>query len=162
MAAIANGIALHSNLRPFVSTFLVFVDYLKPALRLSALMDIPVTYVFSHDSIFVGEDGPTHQPIEQLASLRATPNVSVLRPADEKETVGAFKVALKRSGPTVIVTSRQNLPSLSQTSVEDFTQGFYFLREADTPWSIISTGSELSLALEVGQALGINVISAGN
>lgn len=162
MAAVANGIALHSNLRPFVSTFLVFVDYLKPALRLSALMDIPVTYVFSHDSVFVGEDGPTHQPIEQLASLRATPNVSVLRPADEKETVGAFKVALKRSGPTVVVTSRQNLPSLLQTSVEDFTQGFYFLQEADTPWSIISTGSELSLALEVGQALGINVISASN
>lgn len=133
MAGIANGIALHSILRPFVSTFLVFADYLKPALRLSALMNLPVTYVFSHDSIFVGEDGPTHQPIEQLASPRATPNVSVPRPADENETVGAFKVALKRSGPTVIVTSRQNLPSLAQTSAKDFMAGFYFIREADTP-----------------------------
>lgn len=162
MAGIANGIALHSILRPFVSTFLVFADYLKPALRLSALMNLPVTYVFSHDSIFVGEDGPTHQPIEQLASLRATPNVSVLRPADENETVGAFKVALKRSGPTVIVTSRQNLPSLAQTSAKDFMAGFYFIREADTPWSIIATGSELSLAWEVGEALDLNVISASN
>ena len=95
MGAILNGISLHGGLRPFGSTFLVFSDYMRPSIRMSALMGFPVIYIFTHDSILVGEDGPTHQPIEQLASLRLIPNTVVLRPADQKETIGAFKIALE-------------------------------------------------------------------
>ncbi|HON88815.1 MAG TPA: transketolase, partial [Spirochaetales bacterium] len=113
MAAIANGLALSKILRPFCATFLVFSDYLRPALRLSALMKIPVIYVLTHDSVYLGEDGPTHQPIEHLSSLRAIPNLTVLRPADAEETVLAWELALaKTDGPTALILSRQNLPVL--------------------------------------------------
>ena len=119
MAAIANGISLHGGLRPFVATFLVFADYLRPALRLAAIMKQPVIYVLTHDSIFIGEDGPTHQPIEHLASLRAIPNVRVLRPADAEETAVAWSLALQRNdGPTVLALSRQNLPVFEKADPE--------------------------------------------
>nr|WP_245604738.1 hypothetical protein [Mycobacterium genavense] len=107
MAAVMNGIALHGGLRPFGSTFLVFADYLRPALRLSALMKLPVVYVFTHDSIHVGEDGPTHQPVEQLESLRLIPGLTVLRPGDAAETALAWQLAAENTeGPTALVLSR--------------------------------------------------------
>lgn len=164
MVAIANGIALHSVLRPFVSTFLVFADYLKPAMRLSAIMGIPVSYIFSHDSVFVGEDGPTHQPIEQLAMIRSIPGIRVLRPGDEVETKAAFELAVASiKKPTVIVTTRQELRSLEETDASSFKRGFYHLRRSQTSrFSLIATGSELALALELGKRLDLNVISASN
>jgi transketolase len=154
MAAIANGIALHGGFRPFVATFLVFADYLRPALRLAALMKQPVIYVLTHDSIFVGEDGPTHQPIEQLASLRAIPNVTVLRPADAQETVAAWKMAMeKKDGPVVIALSRQNLPVFPKADPdwrETMKVGAYVVRNPATEPDIVlvATGSEVALALE--------------
>ncbi|VEU59089.1 transketolase [Mesomycoplasma neurolyticum] len=163
MAGIANGIALHSTLRPFVSTFFVFSDYLKPAIRLSSMMNLPVTYIFSHDSVFVGEDGPTHQPIEQLAMLRSIPGVKVLRPADETETKAAFELAINsRRKPHIIVTTRQNIKSLDETSFESFKKGSYFLQKTDSPYALIATGSELKLAQRIGKRLNLNVISASN
>ena len=114
MAAILSGLVLHGGLRAFGSTFMVFCDYMKPSIRLAALMGIPVTYVFSHDSIAVGEDGPTHQPIEHLSNLRSIPNLKVLRPADGRETAMAWLTAIKRKdGPCALILSRQNLPQLS-------------------------------------------------
>jgi transketolase len=119
MASMANGMALHGGLRPYVATFLVFSDYLRPALRLSALMEQPVVYVFTHDSIFVGEDGPTHQPVEQLAALRAIPQLEVWRPADARETAVAWSEALRRErGPSALALTRQPLPSLEGDSIE--------------------------------------------
>ncbi|WP_211246933.1 transketolase [[Mycoplasma] collis] len=163
MAGIANGIALHSTLKPFVSTFFVFSDYLKPAIRLSALMGLPVTYVFSHDSVFVGEDGPTHQPIEQLAMLRSIPGIKVLRPADETETKAAFELAINsKRKPHVIVTTRQNIKSLDETCKKEFRLGSYFVNKTDSPYALIATGSELASALRVGKRLNLNVISASN
>lgn len=160
MAAMANGIALHSNFRPFVSTFFVFSDYLKPALRLSAIMKLPVTYVLTHDSIFVGEDGPTHQPIEQLAMLRSVPNVDVLRPADEKEVIGAYQKAINNSStPSVIVLTRQNIKSLSVTDSNKFMSGSYELVKNKSDWTIIATGSELANAVKLGEDLKVNVVS---
>ena len=115
MGAIANGLALHGGIRPYVATFLVFSDYMRGSIRLAALMGQPVVYIFTHDSIFVGEDGPTHQPVEQLAALRAIPNLAVWRPADARETVAAWNAALQRkTGPTALMLSRQNLPVLDQ------------------------------------------------
>src|SRR4029079_4725725 len=111
-----NGIAAHGGLRGFGSTFLVFSDYMRPAIRLAAIMGLPVIYIGTHDSIGVGEDGPTHQPIEHLAMLRAIPNVVVLRPADATETIDAWRVAMERlDGPTVLVLTRQKLPPLDRT-----------------------------------------------
>ena len=119
------GIALHGGLRPFGSTFFVFSDYMKPSLRLSALMGVPAIYVFTHDSIAVGEDGPTHQPVEQLAGLRSTPNLDVLRPADGRETAAAWLHALKRTeGPTALVLSRQDLPQIPGSG-KDALKGAY-------------------------------------
>src|SRR5690606_30213585 len=116
MGAILNGMALHGGLRVFGGTFFVFSDYLRPAIRMAALMKLPVTYVFTHDSIAVGEDGPTHEPIEQLASFRAMPNINVIRPADGNETVAAWKMALQsKDQPTAIVLTRQNVPTLKNT-----------------------------------------------
>ncbi len=155
MAAIANGLAL-SGLRPFVATFLVFSDYLKPALRLSALMEQPVVYVFTHDSIGLGGDGPTHQPIEHIAGLRALPNTVVIRPADGNETAQAWEVALRRThGPTALALSRQNLPNLS-VPAGSVAKGAYVLAEASggaPELLLIATGSEVSICLQAREEL---------
>ncbi|HTS88515.1 MAG TPA: transketolase [Gemmatimonadales bacterium] len=167
MAASLNGIAAHGGLRPYGTTFLIFLDYCKPALRLSGLMGLPVVYVGTHDSIGLGEDGPTHQPIEQLAMLRATPNVTVIRPADATETVEAWKVAvLRRDGPTVLALSRQKLPVLDRAVLapaSGLTQGGYILLEApDGRPSVllIATGAEVHLALAAGRQLHAEGIQA--
>ena len=163
MGSIANGMALHGGLRPFVSTFFVFVDYMKPPVRLAALMGLPVIYVFTHDSIGVGEDGPTHQPIEQLAGLRSTPNLHVFRPADGRETVAAWLAALKRKdGPTAIILTRQTLPQLEGTGVEA-AKGAYVLaaEKGEVPDLIlIATGSEVQLALQAQKVLAEKDIDA--
>ena len=151
MAAIGNGIALHGGLRPFVSTFFVFSDYVKPMARLSSLMKLPLTFVLTHDSIGVGEDGPTHEPIEQLAMFRAMPNFYAFRPADATECAAAWYFALnKKDAPTALVLSRQNLPQLEGSSTEAL-KGGYILQDSqkDVPDAIIiATGSEVSLAVE--------------
>jgi transketolase len=160
MAAILNGIAAHGGLRGFGSTFLVFSDYMKPAIRLAAIMRLPVVYIGTHDSIGVGEDGPTHQPVEHLAMLRAIPNVVVLRPADAAETVEAWRVAMtRRDGPTVLVLSRQKLPVLERPplgAAEGVSRGAYTLLDAPggVPQAIlIATGSELHVALAAARVL---------
>ena len=159
MGATANGLALHGGIRPYVATFLVFSDYMRPSIRLAALMEQPVVYVFTHDSIFVGEDGPTHQPVEQLAALRAIPNLRVWRPADARETVAAWDAALRRDrGPTALVLSRQSLAVLDGDRVEE--------RAARGGWVVVpepagvvpelvfvATGAELHPALEAARAL---------
>ncbi len=156
MAAIGNGICLHGGLRPFVSTFFVFSDYVKPMARLSSLMKIPTTYVLTHDSIGVGEDGPTHEPVEQLAMFRSMPNFYIMRPADATETAAAWFFALnKTDAPTALVLSRQNLPQLDGSS-RDALKGAYILEdsEKETPDAIIiATGSEVSLAVEARKQL---------
>ena len=153
MAAVGNGMALHGGVRPYVATFLIFSDYMRPAIRLAALMQTHLTFVFTHDSIGLGEDGPTHQPIEHLMSLRAIPGLRVIRPADAVETVEAWKVALTEKGPTCLILTRQNLPILSRTGAEANTgvvRGAYIL--ADAPDSrpealLLATGSEVALAV---------------
>ncbi len=163
MAAMANGIALHGGLRPYVATFFVFSDYVKPMLRLAALMKLPVTYIFTHDSIGVGEDGPTHEPIEQLAALRATPGIHVFRPADATETAaGWYLAATSQETPTALILSRQNLPQLDASSKEALRGGYIIAdSQAATPQAIlIASGSEVSLALAAKDALqaqGIDV-----
>jgi transketolase len=153
MCSCANGIALHGGLRPFVSTFFIFTDYARPAMRLAALMKLPVIYIMTHDSLGVGEDGPTHQPVEQLASLRAMPGMTVIRPADATETVYAWRIALNRQGPIVLVLTRQNLPVLDRTvlaQADGALCGGYILalEQGATPELIlIATGSEVHLAL---------------
>ena len=125
MAGIANGLALHGGIRAFDATFLVFADFMRGCVRLCALMGLPVVHLFSHDSIFVGEDGPTHQPIEHCMSLRIIPNLHVIRPADATETVGAWRQALLRTdGPTAILVTRQGLPVL-EGSTNDISRGAY-------------------------------------
>ena len=155
MAAIANGLALHGGLRPYVATFFVFSDYTKPMLRLASLMKLPVTYVFTHDSIGVGEDGPTHEPIEQLAMLRAQPNVNVFRPADATETAAGWLLAVTSvETPTALALSRQNLPQLPGSG-KDALKGAYIVSPSrkETPDAIlIASGSEVSLAIDT-QAL---------
>jgi len=155
MAAICNGIVLHGGLRSYCATFMVFSDYLRPALRLSALMKQPVIYVLTHDSIFVGEDGPTHQPIEHLASLRIIPDVHVLRPADAEETAEAWAMAMEYAkGPSALALSRQNLavfPKADPDWKNTIRTGAYIVKQAEggNPDAvIIATGSEVSLALE--------------
>ncbi len=156
MAAIGNGIALHGGLRPFVSTFFVFSDYVKPMARLSALMGLPLTYVLTHDSIGVGEDGPTHEPVEQLAMLRSLPNFTVYRPADAIETAAAWYYAVtSKNTPTALVLSRQNLPQLAGSS-RDALKGGYIVAEAekDVPDAIVmATGSEVQLGIEAKERL---------
>ncbi len=159
MAAMGNGLALHSNFRPFVSTFFVFSDYLKPALRLSALMKAPVTYIMTHDSIFVGEDGPTHEPIEQYAMVRSIPGVNVFRPADEKEVQAAYEVALESDRPTVIGLTRQNIVSQKTTNTSKTKKGAYIVYKGMGSKRIIATGSDLSLAIEVGMKTQTTVVS---
>ncbi|SFL74689.1 transketolase [Salibacterium qingdaonense] len=159
MAAAGNGLKLHGGVHPYVSTFLVFSDYLRPALRLSALMELPVTYVFTHDSIAVGEDGPTHEPIEQTSSLRAIPNLNVIRPADGNETVAAWKAALQSTHtPTALVLTRQGVPTLPGTAenAEDgVRKGAYILAETNASPDVLllASGSEVSLVLKAAQAL---------
>lgn len=157
MATIANGLQLHGGFRAFCATFLVFSDYLRPALRLSSLMKLPVIYVFTHDSIFVGEDGPTHQPVETLASLRAIPNCLVLRPADAEETVEAWTKALShKEGPVCLILSRQGLPVLKKDDdswKENIKKGAYIIKkESEKPdVTIFATGSEVSLAIKASE-----------
>ena len=161
MGAILNGISLAGGFIPYGSSFLVFTDYARPAIRLSALMRRQVLWIFTHDSIFLGEDGPTHQPIEHLTALRAIPHLLVARPADGLETAAAFAMALeRRDGPTLIVLTRQNLPTLERTGVDAavLRRGGYVLREAPSaardPVTLIATGSEVWLAAEAAKKLG--------
>jgi transketolase len=151
MAAAMNGVSLHGGLIPYGGTFFVFTDYMRPSLRLAALMGIRVIHVLTHDSIGVGEDGPTHQPVEQLASLRAMPNVLVMRPADAIETAECWELALRNvKGPSLLVLSRQSLPTLRDTANGNKSaRGAYILAEAEGPRvaTLIATGSEVSLAM---------------
>ena len=156
MATVLNGLMLHGGVRVFGGTFFVFSDYLKGALRLSALQNLPVTYVFTHDSIAVGEDGPTHEPIEHLASLRTIPNTYVFRPADATETQAAWYLSQKTNNrPTSIVLTRQNLPILENSSFEKVSKGAYVVYEtaADFDTILIATGSEVALAIDVAREL---------
>lgn len=155
MAAICNGIAAHGGLLPYCSTFFVFSDYMKNAIRLSALMKLRVIYIFTHDSIGVGEDGPTHQPIEQLAALRTIPGLNVIRPADGNETIYAFISALKFDGPTAIVLTRQNLPQCTSLDGQALKGGYVISKCAkETPDCIIvSNGSELDVCLQAQKIL---------
>ena len=167
MGAILNGMALHRGLRPYGGTFLVFADYMRPPIRLAALMELPVIFVFTHDSIFVGEDGPTHQPVEHLASLRAIPNLVVIRPADANETAEAWRVALQRAdGPTALVLTRQKVPVLDRSRLapaEGLARGAYVLakEEGDRPDIILmASGSEVHLAVEACGRLAAEGIRA--
>jgi len=160
MAAVALGMALHGGLIPYTGTFLTFCDYMRPSIRLAALMGQRVIYIFTHDSIGVGEDGPTHQPVEQLMSLRAIPNLTVIRPADACETVEAWRAALlNRRGPTALIFSRQTIPVLNQAefaAAGNLEQGGYILWDSskiDPHVILIGTGSEVALALKAGQQL---------
>ena len=163
MAAIANGITVHGGFRSFCSTFMVFADYLRPALRLSAIMKQPVIYVLTHDSIFVGEDGPTHQPVEHLASLRIIPNVLVLRPADAEETAEAWAMAMERTdGPTVLALSRQNTTVFAKEDASwksAIRNGAYIVQKSKgKPEAvIIATGSEVNMAMEAASISGKDV-----
>jgi len=171
MAACLNGMAAHGGIRPFGSTFLIFTDYCKPSIRLSALMRLPVIYIGTHDSIGLGEDGPTHQPIEQLAMLRSTPNVHVIRPADAAETVEAWRSAILRAdGPTVLALSRQKLPILDRTKLAPAagaSRGGYVLLDApdQKPTAVvIATGAEVHVALKAVESLqaegiGVRLVS---
>jgi transketolase len=165
MTAVLNGMALHGGFIPYGGTFLIFSDYMRPAIRLASLMRQHVIYVLTHDSIGLGEDGPTHQPIEHLASLRSMPNLTVLRPADANETAEAWKFAVKSNkGPTVLALTRQSLPTLDRSifgPAESLHRGAYVLKDfAGTPDAlIIASGSEVKLALEAAETLANNDIS---
>ena len=165
MAAVLNGLSLHGGFRPYGSTFLVFSDYLRPALRLSALMRQPVIYILTHDSVAVGEDGPTHQPIEHVESLRLIPGVTVLRPADDVETVAAWRLALENTdGPTVLVLTRQSVRSIaSHGAPEDViaSVGGRVVRDAVRPdVDLLATGSEVGLAMSAADLLAADGVSA--
>ncbi len=166
MGAIANGMSLHGGIIPYTGTFLIFYDYMRPPVRLAALMGIRVIYIFTHDSIGMGEDGPTHQPIEQLMGLREVPHLVTIRPADATETTEAWKVAMERNyGPTALILSRQNLPVLDRTelaSASGVQRGAYILWEASASPDVIviGTGSEVHLALGAGKVLQENGIKA--
>lgn len=160
MGAIMNGLALHGNFIPYGGTFLVFSDYLKPALRLSALMHQPIIYVFTHDSIGLGEDGPTHQPIEHLAMLRSIPNLNVFRPADTEETLACYELALKNNKtPSALILSRQNLKFVTKDT-HDYDKGAYIVSDCQNPDTIIiATGSELQIALDAKEILSTKNIN---
>ncbi len=171
MAAIANGMAYHGGVRPFTGTFFVFSDYMRPSIRLAAMNGLPVLYVFTHDSFHVGEDGPTHQPVEHLMSWRAMPKLTVLRPCDANETAEAWKVAVQQTnGPAMLVFSRQGLPTLDRSvfaPASNLARGAYVLRDADgaAPQAIIiATGSEVHIALQAqeqlaAEGIGVRVVS---
>jgi transketolase len=164
MGAAVNGMALHGGVLPFSATFFVFSDYMKPAVRLGAISKLKVFYVFTHDSIGVGEDGPTHEPVEQLAGLRAIPGLTLIRPADSNETVDAWTFAMRHDGPTAIVLTRQNVPHLDRSGAKSpgVARGAYILRDtAGTPDIIlIGTGSEVSLCVEACDKLAAQGIKA--
>lgn len=158
MAAICNAIAAHGGLRPFCATFFVFSDYLRPAVRMAALMRLPVVYVMTHDSIGVGEDGPTHQPVEQLASYRAMPGVRTIRPADANEAAQAWLTALEYDGPTVLVLSRQDLPVLDPGAVDVDSGASVIVDGSDV--ALVATGSEVEIALAAHEGLALEQCSA--
>jgi transketolase len=160
MGSVMNGIAAHGGLRPYGGTFFVFSDYMRPAIRMAALMALPVVFVFTHDSIGLGEDGPTHQPVEHLAALRAVPNLLVIRPADANETAQAWRVALeRRDGPTAIILTRQKLPVLSDPQDDAVARGAYVIADGDDV-VLVATGSEVHVALSAREVLGTSEISA--
>ncbi|MBT2654473.1 transketolase [Bacillus sp. ISL-18] len=171
MGAAMNGIALHGGVKVFGGTFFVFSDYLRPAIRLASIMGLPVTYVFTHDSIAVGEDGPTHEPVEQLAALRAMPGLSIIRPADGNETAAAWKLAVESTDkPTALILTRQDLPTLKGTDTnayEGVSKGAYVVSPAEKETAdalILATGSEVSLAVEAqkvlaGEGVHVSVVS---
>jgi transketolase len=169
MGSLCNGLALHGGVRPYCATFLVFHDYMRPAVRLASLMHQPVLYIYTHDSVYLGEDGPTHQPVEHLSAMRAMPGLWVMRPADANETAAAWKVALERTdGPVALCLTRQGLPVMSETrsaAFEGVRQGGYVLADAeDLDVVIVATGSEVSLALSARtvlseQGIGARVVS---
>ncbi len=155
MGSLMNGMALHGGMVPVGGTFLVFSDYMRPAVRLAALMQTDVIFSWTHDSVGVGEDGPTHQPVEHVAALRAIPGLEVMRPADANETSFAMRLAIETAGPTAMILSRQNLPVLAGTSYDGVAKGGYVLVEADDARvTLVATGSEVSLAVEAAAALG--------
>ena len=169
MASICNGMALHGLVKPFAGTFLVFSDYMRGAVRLSALMNLPVTYIWTHDSIGLGEDGPTHQPIEHIAALRAIPGLDVVRPADANEVVAAWRTIIKKGRPVGLLLSRQNLRVIDRTKFADTSKverGAYSLNNIANPDVIlIATGSEVALALDATgeleeQGIKARVVSA--
>jgi transketolase len=166
MGAILSGMALHGGIRPYGGTFLVFADYCRPAIRLAALMKLPVIYVFTHDSVAVGEDGPTHQPVEHLAALRTIPGLIVIRPADATETAAAWRVAIKTvNAPVALILSRQSLPVLNRRqypSAVALAKGGYILADTDgTPDVIlIGSGSEVHLCLEAQGRLAKKGVAA--
>jgi transketolase len=168
MAAVLNGIALGGLTRPYGGTFLVFSDYMRPSVRLAALMGLPVTYVWTHDSIGLGEDGPTHQPVEQLAALRAVPGLAVVRPADAVETVGAWTALLRRqsaipSGPVGLALTRQDVPVLADTDAAAVDRGGYVLAEPATGRTdvlLLASGSEVALAVEAAALLAARGVGA--
>ncbi|MCY4370337.1 MAG: transketolase [bacterium] len=153
MGTVVNGMALHGGLRPYGATFFVFSDYMRPAMRLSAIMDIPSIWVFTHESVFLGEDGPTHQPIEHLASMRAMPNMAVFRPADAGEMVEAWETVLNQRHPAIILGTRQGVPVLDRAGLEGgVARGGYVLRDGSAA-AVIATGSEVSVAMEAADLL---------
>ncbi len=166
MGAAVNGMALYGGVRPFGATFLVFSDYMRGAVRLAALMKLPVVFVWTHDSIFVGEDGPTHQPIEHLASLRAMPNLTVIRPADANETAAAWQYAMSAKEPVALILTRQKLPTVPETdplAFEHLSKGAYILRRSPlerTDILLLASGSEVHLALEAQRLLAKEQIGA--
>ena len=166
MGSVVNGMAVFGGVIPYGATFLIFSDYMRPAIRLAALSHYPSIFIFTHDSVGLGEDGPTHQPIEQLTSLRIIPNLVVIRPADANETAQAWKVAVeRRDGPTVLALTRQNVPTLEAGQIGDLSQGAYVLKDFGNPEMILmASGSEVGLILEAAQKLadegkGVRVVS---
>jgi transketolase len=161
MGAVLNGMAAHGGIMPFGATFLVFSDYMRPSIRLAALMELPVTYIFTHDSIALGEDGPTHQPVEQLLGLRSIPNMTVFRPADANETVAAWRFAVEhRDGPVALALTRQNVPILDLEQYPGLPQGVraggYILEgpaDREPEIILVATGSEVHLALFANEKL---------
>ena len=165
MGSVCNGLSLHGGVRPYNATFLVFHDYMRPAVRLAALMHQPVIYIYTHDSVYLGEDGPTHQPVEHLSAMRAMPGLWVVRPADANETAAAWKLALERTdGPVALCLTRQGLPILAETAAgadEGVQRGGYVLADADAPQVVlIATGSEVSLAMEARTVLADQGVAA--
>ena len=166
MAAIMNGLALHGGIRPYGGTFLVFTDYCRPSIRLASIMNLPTIYVMTHDSIGLGEDGPTHQPVEHLASLRAIPNLTVIRPADIIETMEAWQHALESNSPTVLILTRQGLPMLRKNNIVNVVQhGAYPIIDYENySATILATGSEVEIAYESSiflskESINVRVIS---
>jgi len=160
MGGIVNGIALHGGLRVFGATFLVFSDYMRPAIRLASLMKLPVVFIFTHDSIFIGEDGPTHQPVEHTAALRAIPGLTVLRPGDPQETVEAWKMAMEHTGgPTALILTRQKLATYEKADPEwpeGMRKGAYIVKDSEGSPDVVvlATGSEVEMALKAAAASG--------